>query len=111
MKKVIYNLFVSIVLTFYTISALELNVFGIKNAFFDDFDTYIESKEQNLFIKNKEEKNKDDNQIFFQNNDSFSFHLVKSNKTIFYQINSYYQPPPQCYQGNKIHILHAVWLV
>ena len=41
------------------LSVLEVNSCGIENIFFDEFDTYIESKEQSIEKTNIEKKNQE----------------------------------------------------
>ena len=58
MKKLFQTVSVSIVIIIYVISVLEVRAFGVENTFFDEYDTYIESKQQTIESNAGKEKRK-----------------------------------------------------
>ena len=90
------------------LSALEVNSCGIENTFFDEFDTYIESKEQSIEKTNIEKKNKETPSHLFLItkthfvNHTFLFH--HANCPSLY-LQAYYL------QKRKLTILHSVWQI
>lgn len=66
MKKLFQRLSILIIISLYAVSALEVNAFCIKNTFFDEFDTYIESKGQKIESVVIKEKKKDNEKLQFE---------------------------------------------
>ena len=63
MKKLFQTVSVSIVIIIYVISVLEVRAFGVENTFFDEYDTYIEGKQQTIESSAGNEKKKDNEKI------------------------------------------------
>ena len=100
----------SLLTFFYLISALEVNAYGIQNTFFDEFDTYIESKEQ-IIEKVTFEQGKKDNET---SSNIFSVpNICFVNHSFSYKSENYPSVRLQFYrlQNRKLTILHSVWRI
>lgn len=113
MKMILQRLLISIAITIYILSALEVNVCGIENTFFDDYDTYIESKTQKIEFAVAKEKKKDADKLEFEQNS-----FTAAAQYYFYPIliTPTYQKPKNITHTKtiwkrKIFIFHSSFLI
>jgi len=92
------------------LSALEVNACGIHNTFFDEFDTYVESKEQGIEKIVLKQDNKDS--IYLSHTFTVPFSYFE-NPTFLVQpkyLTSLYLRTYRL-QNCKLTILHSVWQI
>lgn len=115
MKKTIKHILILLSIIIYALSVLEVNAFGIENTFFDEYDTYVEGKEQNVETLIIEKKKKDDEKTdkqFFQNyfnatiQQNFQPFLFISDNRNFATVIK-----PNSYRLRKLFVLHSVWII
>ncbi len=89
------------------LSALEVNAYGFQNTFFDEFDTYIESKEQ-VFEKATIKQPKKDKETSLPLFSVANTHFI--NPTFLVQVKNYSSLYSQLHKC-KLTILHSVWRI
>jgi len=109
--KLFNNLSFVLIFIFYAISALEINAFGMENTFFDDFDTYTESKELDILIKVSEEVNKDNGSFIFKMSKKSHDSFEKTRITAVNQKKHYYTSPLNYSKSKHLHIHYSVWVI
>jgi hypothetical protein len=110
-KNLVKNTIFSLLTLFYLLSVLEVNAYGVQNTFFDEYDTYIESKEQNFNKANIEQKKDNENTTYvFSIKNIFLFgnlplfQPLKCKKLALYKHS-------QNLQNRKLTLLHSVWRI
>ncbi|TDE13266.1 MULTISPECIES: hypothetical protein [Dyadobacter] len=111
MKNVWYKFLYILAFTFYVVSALEVNDFGIKNTFFDQYDSYIESSQQDIQPVVSQERDKDDCPPVFQTFQSISLLSSELKREVLSLQKLLTQKYIQRHQGRKIFIFHSVWII
>lgn len=95
---------------FYLLSALEVNACGIQNTFFDEFDTYIESKEQGIEKIALEQDKKNNKTSSLTLTVSFNYFEHPTFLVQPKNLPSLYLQPYRL-QNCKLTILHSVWRI
>lgn len=110
-KKILFLL----VTLFFTLSALEVNACGIENTFFDEYDTYIESKEQTVLLSSIIQNKDDDN----KNNLNYSYHHFLC-RTVAYRalqfiltdkVDVFSTTHDLSLSLPKLYLLYSVWII